>query len=87
MSFLLRCPNCGERSAYEFSYGGESGRPRPETTAPGTDWADYLYARKNVCGDQKEWWYHQQGCRTWFHAIRDTRTNTVRTTFDVEDSP
>ena len=28
MSFLLRCPHCGERSVYEFRFGGES-RKRP----------------------------------------------------------
>ena len=31
MSFLLACPQCGERSAYEFRFGGEvKSRPQPD---------------------------------------------------------
>ena len=26
---------------------------------------------------QREWWYHRSGCRAWFIAERDTRTNEV----------
>ena len=30
MSFLLRCPHCGNRSVYEFRFGGEvKGAPPP----------------------------------------------------------
>ena len=32
-------------------------------------------------GEHKEWWYHHMGCRTWFFAMRDTRTNVVKETF------
>ena len=84
MSFLLHCPNCGERSVYEFRFGGEY-RRRPTGTPPPQEWADFLYTRKNTAGEHKEWWYHQQGCRMWFFAVRDTVTNTVRDTFGVED--
>lgn len=48
--------------------------------APGSDartWADYLYARENVAGIERAWWFHRMGCRRWFQAERDTRTNTV----------
>lgn len=76
MSFLLTCPNCGERSVYEFRAGGEV-RTRPAGSAATKEWARYLYMRKNVAGEQTEWWYHQLGCRRWFIAVRDTRTNTV----------
>ena len=38
---------------------------------------DYVYFRDNVAGLQREWWYHRKGCKTWFVAERDTRTNEV----------
>ena len=38
---------------------------------------EYNYFRRNVAGVQREWWYHRSGCRTWFQAERDTRTNEV----------
>lgn len=76
MSFLLPCPNCGRRSAYEFGYGGEY-RPRPSSDASPEAWAHYLYARRNEAGVQQEWWFHRHGCGRWFLARRDTRTNTV----------
>ncbi|HET8557742.1 MAG TPA: sarcosine oxidase subunit delta, partial [Gaiellaceae bacterium] len=38
---------------------------------------DYVYFRDNAAGSQREWWYHRTGCKTWFVAERDTRTNDV----------
>jgi sarcosine oxidase subunit delta len=76
MSFLVRCPNCGPRSAYEFHYGGEY-RTRPTGEVTARAWNEYLYFRHNVAGIQQEWWLHQQGCGRWFLARRDTRTNTL----------
>ena len=76
MSFLLPCPNCGERSVYEFRFGGEvKARPTPE--APDEAWLLYSYATANVAGVQKEWWYHTLGCRRWLVAQRNTLTNEV----------
>ena len=76
MAFLLSCPNCGERSVYEFRFGGElTERPKPE--ASGGEWNSYFYDRRNVAGTQREWWYHRLGCRKWFVAARDTVTNKV----------
>lgn len=69
---------------YEFRFGGEF-HHRPAGAASAREWADYLYARVNEAGVQKEWWYHQLGCRVWFFAVRDTRTNTVRETFGTDD--
>jgi sarcosine oxidase subunit delta len=83
MSFLLCCPTCGERSVYEFRFGGEF-HQRPPGSASTAQWADYLYARANPAGPQKEWWYHQLGCRTWFFAVRDTLTNTVLETVGAD---
>ena len=79
MSFQLDCPNCGARPVWEFHYGGAS-RKRPEATDQAvTDrqWAEYLYNRPNICGEETEWWYHRSACKLWFLARRDTRTNQV----------
>ena len=40
-------------------------------------WADYLYARTNIDGVERAWWFHRAGCRRWFQAERDTRDNRV----------
>jgi heterotetrameric sarcosine oxidase delta subunit len=76
MSFVLTCPHCGVREVADFAFGGEVGeRPRE---APGLrELNRYNYFRRNVAGVQREWWYHRSGCRTWFQAERDTRTNVV----------
>ena len=80
MAFLLKCPNCGGRSVYEFRFGGEI-LTRPEQEDPFGNWVRYAYLRKNVAGNQREWWYHKFGCRKWFFALRDTITNQVHETW------
>ena len=80
MSFLLRCPYCGERSVYEFRFGGEV-KERPKAGAPEQAWIEYTYNRTNEAGVQKEWWYHRSGCRQWLQAVRNTVTNEVTETF------
>lgn len=84
VSFLIACPNCGPRSAYEFRSGGEYQR-RPSGDAPDRAWAGYLYFRKNSAEEHIEWWYHSSGCRLWFLASRDTSTNRVTGTFWPEE--
>ncbi len=76
MSFLLPCPVCGPRDAYEFRYGGEVKR-RPAPGSATAVWADYLYMKVNAAGFEQAWWFHSQGCRRWFQAGRDTRDNRV----------
>jgi methylglutamate dehydrogenase subunit B len=80
MSFLLRCPHCGNRSVYEFRFGGEF-KARPAVEASEDEWLNYTYNRTNEAGLQTEWWYHRSGCRQWIQAVRDTRTNDVLRTF------
>jgi sarcosine oxidase, subunit delta len=80
MSFLLTCPNCGERDVNEFGYAGEV-TTRPKETPSLRELTSYLYLRRNVAGVQREWWYHRYGCRLWFLAERDTRTNEVQRVF------
>lgn len=79
MTFLIPCPSCGPREAREFSFGGEV-LERPDPAAGAEGLARYLYVRENRAGMQREWWYHRDGCRRWFVATRDTRTNAVTET-------
>lgn len=80
MSFLVACPNCGKRSVYEFRFGGEV-KSRPSDSASAEEWTAYLYSKKNESGPEREWWYHRNGCRAWFQAVRNTETNEVLETF------
>ena len=79
---IIECPHCGERNQTEFRYGGEY-NPRPNNLMEVSDAAaaDFIYMKENKWGVQKEWWYHRQGCQTWFMAERHTRTNEVVRTF------
>ena len=86
MSFLLTCPNCGTREVTDFGFGGEvSRRPRERPTL--RELGAYNYFRRNVAGVQREWWYHRSGCREWFLAERDTRTNDVKWTALPQEAP
>jgi heterotetrameric sarcosine oxidase delta subunit len=76
MSFLLPCPTCGPRPVDEYSYGGEV-TVRPGSSDDERGLFSYLYFRTNAAGPQREWWFHASGCREWFQAERDTRTNEV----------
>jgi methylglutamate dehydrogenase subunit B len=76
MSFVLTCPHCGVREVADFAFGGEVTK-RPEGSPSFRELCEYNYFRRNVAGVQREWWYHRSGCRTWFQAERDTRTNEV----------
>jgi heterotetrameric sarcosine oxidase delta subunit len=75
MSFVLSCPHCGPREVTDFAFGGEiSKRPVDPSFR---ELCEYNYFRANVAGVQREWWFHRSGCRAWFQAERDTRTNEV----------
>ena len=82
MSFVLRCPNCGPREVTDFGYGGEV-LSRPKERPGLRELGAYNHFRANVAGVQREWWYHRSGCREWFQAERDTRTNAVLWTGDA----
>ena len=76
MSFVLACPHCGTREVTDYAYGGEvSTRPTGHPSL--RELNEYNYFRVNIAGVQREWWYHRSGCRAWFIAERDTRTNEV----------
>ena len=86
MSFLLKCPHCGDRSVYEFRFGGEV-KVRPVPGSVEEAWFNYTYTKTNEAGEQKEWWYHQAGCRLWLQAVRNTRSNEVIETFFPDSKP
>ncbi len=86
MSFLLRCPNCGVREVTDFGFGGEIAA-RPKSSPSWRELNAYNYFRRNVAGVQREWWVHRSGCRAWFVAERDTRTNEVHWTSLPGDAP
>ncbi len=73
---LIECPWCGIRDETEFSCGGEAHIVRPAQPDELSDeqWADYLFMRKNIKGEQTEQWFHTAGCRRWFNAQRNTVT-------------
>ncbi len=79
MSFLLTCPHCGVREVTDFSFGGEATK-RPSGSPSQRELSAYIYFRRNVAGIQREWWYHRSGCRAWFIAERDTRSDEVLST-------
>lgn len=60
----------------DFAFGGEVVK-RPRDRPSFRELNAYNYFRRNVAGVQREWWYHTSGCRAWFIAERDTRTNVV----------
>ena len=80
MSFLLPCPNCGNRSVYEFRFGGEI-KQAPAPDAPVGEWQNYRFNRVNAAGIQTEWWFHRSGCRQWLQAVRNTISNEVLESF------
>lgn len=86
MSFLIPCPHCGPRDVYEFRYGGEV-KKRPAPDASHEEWTRYNYLQVNVAGEQEEWWFHRDGCRAWFLAERNTKTNRVIRTWWPEADP
>jgi heterotetrameric sarcosine oxidase delta subunit len=86
MSFLLECPNCGVREVTDFGFGGELSR-RPSGAVGERELGAYNYFRRNVAGVQREWWVHRSGCRAWFLAERDTRSNEVLWTALPENAP
>lgn len=72
---LVECPICGRRPYEEFRYGSVF----PVTPASITDadarQVDHAWMQDNIDGRTGERWFHEAGCRRWFTAVRDTRTD------------
>lgn len=79
---LITCPHCGPRDEIEFTCGGEADRPRPADPMALSDseWAEYLFMRRNPRGLHRERWNHSAGCRRWFNICRDTITHRLAAT-------
>jgi sarcosine oxidase subunit delta len=80
MSFLIRCPHCGERPSPEFAFGGVIGGGGDAAMLDAL--SEDLYFSENRAGVQAERWFHRFGCERWFGALRDTRTNEVPETWE-----
>ncbi|MEH6527699.1 MAG: sarcosine oxidase subunit delta [Sneathiella sp.] len=82
------CPFCGKRDETEFVYGGDASRTRPDmSTTDMKVWNDYVFLRENPKGPHAEYWFHQQGCRSWLKVNRDVVTNEISdVTFATPDA-
>ena len=85
----IPCPHCGIRDQVEFRFGGESHLVRPENPeqASDTEWAHYLFYRKNPKGEHCERWLHTYGCRQWFNLVRDTVTHEIIEAYPIGQQP
>jgi sarcosine oxidase subunit delta len=80
MSFTLTCPICGKRDVYEFHFGGQVRGPRPrQEDLSAADHFRYVQFRTVTSSPQREWWYHAQGCGSWFTTWRNPGTNREET--------
>lgn len=87
---LIECPWCGPREEIEFTYGGEAHVAYPENPAEldDTQWATYVFFRRNTRGVFAERWVHSAGCRRWFNALRDTVSYRFITVYPIgQDAP
>ena len=75
---IFPCPFCGDRDEREFSYLGENGKTRPDTTTPisDADWASYLHFKRNTQGLVAEIWMHL-ACSEVFLMERNSQTMDV----------
>ncbi|MEM7465134.1 MAG: sarcosine oxidase subunit delta [Pseudomonadota bacterium] len=76
----IACPYCGDRDQGEFVYLGDATvlRPDPAARDAASAFQDYVYLRENPAGWHREYWYHEQGCRSWLVVERNTLTHEIR---------
>ena len=77
---IINHPLLGPRDAFEFVYLGSAellNRPNWESDSAEHDFYQYLYIRENICGDNKELWYHEQGDQSWLVITRNTLTHEI----------
>lgn len=83
----IDCPNCGKRHELEFTYGGQNVKRMTEFDhIDHEELGAYLFIRSNPKGEHKELWYHSAGCRKWFYVIRDTATNRIIATHQIDNN-
>ena len=86
---LISCPWCGARDESEFVCGGEAHiqRPLEPDSLDDSEWADYVFMRKNPKGRHRERWCHIHGCNRWFNLERDTVTNEIHAIYLMGEYP
>jgi sarcosine oxidase subunit delta len=86
---LINCPWCGPREEIEFRCGGEAhiARPKDPSALDDPAWAEYVFMRTNPKGWHRERWYHANGCRRWFNAIRSTVTHEIAAIYRMGETP
>ena len=73
-------PLLGPRDVHEFTYLGDASlmdRPDPKSETARADFHDYLYLRDNPAGEHREFWFHEQGDRSWLVVTRNTLTHEI----------
>jgi heterotetrameric sarcosine oxidase delta subunit len=82
---LIPCPNCGDRSEAEFSYGGRAVKfPALDNQSTIKNWHEVVHMRDNPAGNILELWYHQAGCECWIQVKRNVLTHEIN---DVSVNP
>lgn len=75
---LITCPNCGAACAEtELHPGGQAHLKRFGSGSSDTEFAGYMFERKNPKGVHFERWRHAFGCGKWFHVARCTQSLQV----------
>lgn len=71
----VTCPTCGTRPYEEFRYGSVFPVTPDRIADPLDRQVDYAWMQDNIDGPTLERWFHEAGCRRWFTARRNTRTD------------
>lgn len=82
----IKCPYCGTRDEFEFTYGGEAHLTRPTLDVDDEQWADYLFNRENPKGVHFERWRHTFGCGKWFNVARHTLSHEIHAVYKMGES-
>ena len=86
MSFTITCPVCGERDVYEFHFGGrERGPPPSHDKLTIEEHLRYAQFRTTSTEAQLEWWFHSNGCGSWFKTWRNPATNREEKPQEMSD--
>jgi heterotetrameric sarcosine oxidase delta subunit len=71
----VTCPHCGARPYEEFRYGSVFPVTPDSITDTDARQVDQAWMQDNIDGLTAERWFHEAGCRRWFTARRNTRTD------------
>ena len=81
MSFLMSCPNCGDRNVNEFQYGGEvTSRPKPGGRLGPVDRL-LLFPQEHCGGRTASGGTTVTAAESGSYAMRDTMNNQVSETY------